>query len=252
MRLPDEHGLLRVDDDFIADERVDPLRRRLIAQLIQVIVEELAQHLGRHTRSETTVPSVFDTSRPGPMYEDFSVGATLPPLPAITLTEGDNSFYRAVTGDQHALAADAAAYRAIGGTSALVNPALVMQVSIGQSTMATRQAIANLYYRQVRVLRPVEVGETLATVTTVLGLADSSPKGDQHRGKVWLGITTSGDDGPVVSYERCALGARPWHKRGRARRRDSRAVRSDPVRRAGQRPARLGPVRAVAHRLAAG
>ena len=124
------------------------------------------------------------------MYEDFSVGATLPPLPAITLTEADNSFYRAVTGDQHALAADAAVYRAIGGTSALVNPALVMQVSIGQSTMATRQAIANLYYRQVRVLRPVEVGETLATVTTVLGLADSSPKGDQHRGKVWLGITT--------------------------------------------------------------
>ncbi len=139
------------------------------------------------------------------MYEDFSVGATLPPLPAITLSEGDNSFYRAVTGDQHALAADAAVYRAIGGTSALVNPALVMQVSIGQSTMATRQAIANLYYRQVRVLRPVEVGETLATVTTVLGLADSSPKGDQHRGKVWLGITTSGDDGPIVRYERCAL-----------------------------------------------
>ena len=139
------------------------------------------------------------------MYEDFSVGATLPPLPAITLSEGDNSFYRAVTGDQHALAADAAVYRAIGGTSALVNPALVMQVSIGQSTMATRQAIANLYYRQVRVLRPVEVGQTLATVTTVLGLADSSPKGDQHRGKVWLGITTSGDDGPIVRYERCAL-----------------------------------------------
>ena len=140
------------------------------------------------------------------MYEDFSVGATLPPLPAITLTEADNSFYRAVTGDQHALAADAAAYRTIGGSSALVNPALVMQVSIGQSTMATRQAIANLYYRQIRVFRAVEVGETLATVTTVLGLADSSPKGDQHRGKVWLGITTSSSDGdPVVSYERCAL-----------------------------------------------
>ena len=139
------------------------------------------------------------------MYEDFSVGATLPPLPALTLTEADNSFYRAVTGDQHALAADAATYRAIGGSSALVNPALVMQVSIGQSTMATRQAIANLYYRQVRVRRPVEVGETLATVTSVLGLSDSSPKGDQHRGKVWLGITTSSDGDPVVSYERCAL-----------------------------------------------
>jgi hypothetical protein len=39
----------------------------------------------------------------------------------------------------------------------------------------------------------------------VLGLADAAPKGGQHRGKVWLGITTSSEDGPVVQYERCAL-----------------------------------------------
>jgi acyl dehydratase len=87
----------------------------------------------------------------------------------------------------------------------LANPGLVLQYSIGQTTMATRQAIANLYYRSVRVLRPVEVGQTLSTVTTVLGLKDSAPKGDQFRGKVWLGITTSCEDGPVVEYERCAL-----------------------------------------------
>jgi acyl dehydratase len=45
----------------------------------------------------------------------------------------------------------------------------------------------------------------LHTVTTVLGLRDSAPKGDQYRGKVWLGITSSAEDGPVVEYERCAL-----------------------------------------------
>jgi acyl dehydratase len=139
------------------------------------------------------------------MYEDFTVGATLPPLPSITITAADNALYRAVTGDQHLLAADAAIYRSVGGSSPLANPALVMQFSIGQSTMATRQAIANLYYRSVRVIRPVEVGETLTTVTTVLGLADSTPKGGQHRGKVWLGITTSCDGQPVATYERCAL-----------------------------------------------
>jgi 2-methylfumaryl-CoA hydratase len=149
---------------------------------------------------------MFDTSKLGPLYEDFSVGATLPPLPAVTLTEADNAIYRAITGDQHALTADATAYRAASGsTGALANPALVMQFSIGQTTMATRQAIANLYYRSVRVLRPVEVGQTLHTVTTVLGLRDSAPKGDQFRGKVWLGITSSSEDGPVVEYERCAL-----------------------------------------------
>lgn len=148
---------------------------------------------------------MFDTSRPGPFYEDFRIGAELPPLPSVTLTEADNVVYRAITGDQHLLAADSGLYRAVGGAGALANPGLVMQYSIGQTTMATRQAIANLYYRSVRILRPVEVGETLTTTTTVLGLADSAPKGDQHRGKVWLGITTRSAAGPVVGYERCAL-----------------------------------------------
>jgi acyl dehydratase len=150
---------------------------------------------------------MYDPTRPGPFYEDFRVGATLPPLPSVTLTDADNAAYRATTGDQHALAADVRRYRAASGsTGALANPGIVMHYSIGQTTMATRQAIANLYYRSVRVLRPVELGDTLSTVTTVLGLKDSAPKGDQYRGKVWLGIVTSNQDGrPVVEYERCAL-----------------------------------------------
>lgn len=149
---------------------------------------------------------MFDTSKLGPMYEDFVVGATLPPLPPITLSDADNAVYRAVTGDQHLLVADATAYAdAAGGAGRLANPGVVMQYSIGQTTMATRQAIANLYYRSVRILRPVELGDTLRTTTTVLGLKDSAPKGDQFRGKVWLGIQTVGDAGPVVEYERCAL-----------------------------------------------
>ncbi|HUF99761.1 MAG TPA: MaoC family dehydratase [Ilumatobacter sp.] len=149
---------------------------------------------------------MFDTSKHGPLYEDFVVGATLPPLPSLTVTEADNVLYRAITGDQNLLVSDLTAYASASGSGrSLANPALVMQYSIGQTTMATRQAIANLYYRSVRVLAPVEVGDTLRTTTTVLGLKDSAPKGDQFRGKVWLGITTSTDSGPVIRYERCAL-----------------------------------------------
>lgn len=149
---------------------------------------------------------MFDTSQPGPMYEDFAVGATLPPLPSITVSEADNTIYRSITGDQHLLSSDASCFASAAGVDGLLaNPGLVMQYSIGQTTMATRQAIANLYYRSVRIRRPVLVGQTLSTVTTVLGLKDSAPKGDQFRGKVWLGITTSVGDEPVVEYERCAL-----------------------------------------------
>ena len=142
----------------------------------------------------------------GPYYDDFEHGMTIPPLPAVTVTEADNVAYRMITGDQHFASADQNAYQRVSGSSkALVNPGLVMQFAIGQTTNATRKAIANLYYRSVRILRPVEVGETIQTTTTVLGLSDAKPKEGQHRGKVWLGIETSTDRGPVVQYERCAL-----------------------------------------------
>lgn len=152
-----------------------------------------------------------NASNDGPYYDEFTKGMTIPPLPPVTVTEADNVAYRMITGDQHLASADRRQYRAISGSDgALVYPALAMQYSIGQTTNATRKAIANLYYRSVRILRAVEVGETLRTTTTVLGLADGKPKADQHgdlqhRGKVWLGIQTEGDNGTVVRYERCAL-----------------------------------------------
>ena len=106
----------------------------------------------------------------GPYYDDFEAGMTIPPLPAVTVTEADNVAYRRITGDQHFASADRGAYQGISGSAkALVNPGLVMQFAIGQTTNATRKAIANLYYRSVRILRPVEVGETITTTTTVLG-----------------------------------------------------------------------------------
>ena len=142
----------------------------------------------------------------GPYYDDFELGMTIQQLPAITVTEADNVAYRMITGDHHFASANQDAYATISGSTVpLVNPGLVMQFAIGQTTNATRKAIANLYYRSVRILRPVEVGETITTTTEILGLSDAKPKEDQHRGKVWLGIETSGDGRPAVQYERCAL-----------------------------------------------
>lgn len=142
----------------------------------------------------------------GPYYDDFEIGMTIPPLPAATITDADNGWYRALTGDQHLATADQRLYNTMSGSKeALVNPGLMMQFAIGQTTNATRRAVANLYYRSMRILGPCHVGQTIETETTVLGLADSRPKGEQHRGKVWLGITSSADGTPIAKYERCAL-----------------------------------------------
>ena len=142
----------------------------------------------------------------GPFFDQLSKGEVIAPLPSLTLSAADNTFYRAVTGDQHLLAANSDLYRRVsGGSKELVNPGLIMQISIGQTTNATRKAIANLYYRSVEILRPVEVGETLSTSTVVLGLRDASPKAGLNRGKVWLGIETRSGEEMISRYERVAL-----------------------------------------------
>lgn len=94
-----------------------------------------------------------------------------------------------------------------GQPGSVVNPALVLQVAIGQSTVATRKVVANLFYRGVRQLRTVRVGETLTTVVTVRGLREASARPDRPpRGLVLLGMQTVDDQGrPVLDFERCAL-----------------------------------------------
>ncbi|MEZ5343055.1 MAG: hypothetical protein R2706_16905 [Acidimicrobiales bacterium] len=146
------------------------------------------------------------TPNDGPYYDDLHVGYVFPQLPPVTISEADNLAYRMITGSEHRPSVDATLYQAISGSSGkLVSPGLALQYSIGQSTSATRRAIANLFYRGVLLKRQVEVGERIETTTTVLGLADSSPKGDLNRGKVLLGIESVGDNGPIASYQRCAL-----------------------------------------------
>ena len=95
---------------------------------------------------------------------------------------------------------------ATGRDQALANPGLVLQLSIGASTVATRRVIANLFYRDVVLRRPVYRGETLETTTRVLAMADASLRpGQPARGKVLLGMTTTADGDIVLDYERCAL-----------------------------------------------
>ena len=89
----------------------------------------------------------------------------------------------------------------------MVNPALVLQVAIGQSTVATRKVVANLFYRGVRQLRTVRIGDTLSTTVTVRGLREASARPDRPpRGLVLLGMQTHDNEGRLVlDFERCAL-----------------------------------------------
>ena len=144
----------------------------------------------------------------GPYFDDFRVGETLPPAPPITIGVGETALYQSIAGDPYALALSRPLVHAVtGDPRPIVNPALALHFSIGQSTVATRRVVANLFYRGVILRRPVRVGETLSTTVVIRGLRETTRKADRPpRGMALLGIHTVSDTGDVIAdYERCAL-----------------------------------------------
>ncbi|MEM9609829.1 MAG: acyl dehydratase [Actinomycetota bacterium] len=144
----------------------------------------------------------------GPYFDDLSVGRVLDPAPAITIGPGEAAAYQAIAGDPLAMALSRPlAERLTGEDGAVVNPTLALHVSIGQSTVATRRVIANLFYRGVRLRRIVRIGDTLSTRVEIRGLKEGRRRDDRPpRGTALLGITTTDQDGNVVAdYERCPM-----------------------------------------------
>lgn len=145
----------------------------------------------------------------GTYFDDLTVGQILPPAPDVTITAGEISMYQSICGDPLATSLSLPLAEKITGVSKrVVNPGLIMHFSIGQSTVATRRVIANLFYRGVSFKRPVFEGETLHTEVIIKGLKDLTLREDRSpRGLALLGIKTTcvNDNSIVVDYERCAM-----------------------------------------------
>ena len=143
----------------------------------------------------------------GPHYEDLSVGQVLPRQPSVVIDDGMAAVYQSMIGERLPMALDPSVFEAVAGRPGrLASPALVMHLSIGHSTTLTRRVIANLFYRDVRFLVPVVVGQSIATTVTVAALADSRAKpGRPHRGKVLVDIATTADGEPALTYQRAPM-----------------------------------------------
>jgi acyl dehydratase len=144
----------------------------------------------------------------GPYYDDLRPGHRFEAAPAITIGPGEVAQYQAICGDPLAISLSRTVGEAVTGvTGGVVNPALVLHVAIGQSTVATRRVIANLFYRGVVVPRPVPVGTTLTTTVEARAMRETSRKPDRpRRGLVVLGMRTVDTDGAVIAdFERGAM-----------------------------------------------
>ena len=143
-----------------------------------------------------------------PRFEDFSVGDEFNEVPSITITEGYAAIHQAVFADRARLFIDQPLCQKVTEQEKLlVNPSLVCNIAIGQSTVPSQQVMGNLFYRGLRLHRPVFIGDTLTTRTKVVALRQNSIKpGRAASGMVALEIhTVNQRDETILLFWRCPM-----------------------------------------------
>lgn len=143
----------------------------------------------------------------GPYFDELSVGQIFDSAPGLTLTSGLAQAHRCIIGERLALPLDDGLSASVTGAPALASPALVWDVAIGQSTVATHHVKANLFYRGLVFRRAPHLGDTLHTRTEVVALRQNRAReGRRPTGLAALRITTADQNGePVLDFWRCAM-----------------------------------------------
>lgn len=143
----------------------------------------------------------------GPYFEDFTIGQTFV-APSITVTEGHAAVYAALFGDRMRLPLDHHLSRRVTGESRpLAHSYLALHLAAGQTTYASQHVKGNLFYRGLRLLRPVHIGDSLYTTTKVVGLKQNRAKpGRAATGMVALEMTTVNQhEDEVLHFWRCPM-----------------------------------------------
>ncbi|GLQ07842.1 MaoC family dehydratase [Sneathiella chinensis] len=114
-------------------------------------------------------------TNPGNYFEDFKLGQVLRHATPRTITEGDVSLYTALYGGRFAMQSADSFALDCGLEAAPVDDLLVFHVVFGKTVPdVSLNAVANLGYANVRFLAPVYPGDSLQTVSEVIGLKENS------------------------------------------------------------------------------
>ncbi len=143
-------------------------------------------------------------SNPGNFFEDFTVGMELVHATPQTLTEGDIALYRALTGNRFAQYSSREFALQAGYPGLAIDPVHAFHVVFGKSVPdISLNAVANLGYADGRFRRPVMPGDTLNTVSRVIGTKENSNK---RTGVVWVRTTGFNQRGEeVMSFVRWVM-----------------------------------------------
>ncbi|MCZ8096436.1 MAG: MaoC family dehydratase [Burkholderiales bacterium] len=143
-------------------------------------------------------------TNPGRFFEDFSLGEVIAHATPRTVTAGDVALYTALYGPRFAVQSSDAFAQALGHPRAPVDDLLVFHVVFGKTVPdISLNAVANLGYAGARFLAPVYPGDTLRSVSEVIGLKENS---NRQTGVVYVRSTGFNQHGvEVLDYVRWVM-----------------------------------------------
>lgn len=114
-------------------------------------------------------------SNPGRFFEDFHVGERIAHATPRTVTEADAALNMALTGSRYAIFSADSFAQDCGFPCAPIDPLLVFHMVFGKTVPdISLNAVANLGYAEGRFLEPVFPGDTLNSVSEVIGVKQTS------------------------------------------------------------------------------
>lgn len=135
-------------------------------------------------------------TNPGNFFEDFRFGQTIVHATPRTVTVGDAALYTSLYGTRFAVQSSDAFAKAIGYPQSPLDDLLTFHVVFGKTTPdISLNAIANLGYANCRFLKAAYPGDTLSSVSEVIGVKENS---NRETGTVYVRSTGRNQKGEVV------------------------------------------------------
>jgi acyl dehydratase len=141
----------------------------------------------------------------GRYFEDFQVGDVYEHHPGRTITDSDNINFSLTTMNQHPLHCDAAYAAKSEFGRPLVNSGLTLAIVLGLTVNdVSYRAVANLGWKEIRLIAPVFPGDTIYARSRVLAVRASKSRPGQ--GVVTTATEGFKADGTVfMTFERASL-----------------------------------------------
>ena len=115
----------------------------------------------------------------GRHYEEFSVGDIYEHRPGRTITETDNTWFTLITMNTHPMHFDKEYARHSEFGKCLVVSPFTVALMVGMSVSdVSQKAVANLGWKEIRLLSPLFVGDTLYAASEVISKRESKSRED--------------------------------------------------------------------------